>query len=69
MKAQKIRDLDPAELKHQLGEMGEQLFRLRFQMSTGQMDGLKKARALRKDRARMQTILRERAISGAGEKK
>jgi large subunit ribosomal protein L29 len=70
MKAQKIRDLDQAELKQQLGGMDEQLFRLRFQMSTGQMEGLKKSRALKKDRARMQTILRERAIAaGAGEKK
>ena len=65
MKAEKIRDLDEAELRQQLGEADEQIFRLRFQMSTGQLDGLKKARALRKDRARMQTILRERA----GEKK
>jgi large subunit ribosomal protein L29 len=72
MDAQKIRDLDDTELKHQLGEMDEQLFRLQFQMSTGQMDGLKKARAIRKDRARMKTVLSERAASGrplGGEKK
>jgi large subunit ribosomal protein L29 len=50
--------------------MDEQLFRLRFQMGTGQMEGLKKARALKKDRARVLTILRERAgpAAGAGEK-
>ena len=46
MKAQKVRDLDDNELKHQLGEMEEQLFRLKFQMSMGQMDGLKKVRAM-----------------------
>ena len=46
--------------EQQLREMDEQLFRLHFQMSMGQMDGLKKARAMRKDRARILTILRER---------
>lgn len=67
MKAQKVRDLDETELKNQLGAMDEQVFRLRFQMSIGQMDGLKKVRALRKDKARMLTILREREIA-AGKK-
>jgi large subunit ribosomal protein L29 len=63
MKAQKVRDLDEAELKNQLREMDEQLFRLKFQMSMGQMDGLKKVRAMRKDRARIFTILRERELA------
>jgi len=61
MKAQKVRDYDDNELAQQLREMDEQLFRLQFQMSTGQMEGLKKARAVRKARARIYTILRERA--------
>jgi large subunit ribosomal protein L29 len=63
MKAQKVRDLDDSELKNQLGAMAEQRFRLKFQMSMGQMEGLKKARAIRKDRARMLTILRERELA------
>jgi len=67
MKSQKVRDLDSAELQRQLSEMDEQTFRLHFQMSMGQMEGLKKARAMRKTRARMLTILREREL--AGEKK
>jgi large subunit ribosomal protein L29 len=67
MKGLKVRDLDENELKHQLQEMDEQLFRLQFQMSMGQMDGLKKVRVMRKDRARIHTILRERSL--AGEKK
>jgi large subunit ribosomal protein L29 len=67
MKAQKVRDLDEHELKQQLKEMDEQMFRLHFQMSMGQMDGLKKVRQMRKDRARVYTILREREL--AGEKK
>jgi large subunit ribosomal protein L29 len=65
MKSQKVRDLDDQELRRQLAEMEEQKFRLQFQMSTGQMDGLKKVRAMRKTRARMMTILREREIAGA----
>ena len=67
MKAQKVRDLDEQELKNQLKEMDEQMFRLHFQMSMGQMDGLKKVRQMKKDRARIYTILREREL--AGEKK
>ena len=67
MKAQKVRDLDEQELKQQLKEMDEQMFRLHFQMSMGQMDGLKKVRQMKKDRARILTIQRERAM--AGEKK
>ncbi len=65
MKAQKVRDLDDNELRQQLRDIDEQLFRLEFQMSMGQMEGLKKARSIRKDRARMNTILREREIAGA----
>jgi len=65
MKSQKVRDLDDQELRRQLAEMDEQKFRLGFQMSMGQMDGLKKIRAMRKTRARMLTILKEREIAGA----
>jgi large subunit ribosomal protein L29 len=65
MKSQKVRDLDENELRHQLHEMDEQLFRLYFQMSMGQMDGLKKVRAMKKDRARINTVLRERELAGA----
>ena len=60
MKAQEIRGLDDTDLRRKLTEMDEQLFRLQFQMSMGQMEGLKKVRAMKKDRARMNTILRER---------
>jgi len=67
MKAQKVRDLDENEIKQQLKEMDEQMFRLHFQMSMGQMEGLKKVRQMKKDRARIYTILREREL--AGEKK
>ena len=60
MKVDKVRGLDDEELHRQLAEMDEQLFRFRLQMSMGQMDGLKKARVMKKDRARIYTVLRER---------
>ncbi len=59
MKKQKVRDLDDREMKTQLRDTEEQLFRLRFQMSMGQMEGLKKLRGMKKNRARMLTILPE----------
>jgi large subunit ribosomal protein L29 len=65
MKSQKVRDLDQTELNRQLAEMDEQMFRLQFQMSMGQMDGLKKVRAMKKTKARILTTLREREIAGA----
>ena len=64
MKAQKVRDLDTSELQAQLHTIEEQLFRLTFQMSMGQMDGLKKVRAIKKDRARIYTVLRQRELAG-----
>jgi large subunit ribosomal protein L29 len=67
MKAQNIRDLDENEIKAKLKEMDEQMFRLHFQMSMGQMEGLKKVRQMKKERAQIYTILREREL--AGEKK
>jgi len=60
MRADKVREIDSNDLKRQLTESREQMFRLRFQMAMGQTDGLKKYRGLRRDRARMLTILRER---------
>jgi large subunit ribosomal protein L29 len=65
MKAGKVREIDEKELQQKLREMDEQMFRLEFQMSIGQMDGLKKVRAMKKDRARINTILRERELAGA----
>ena len=63
--ADKARGLDAAELTKQLREASEQMFRLRFQLSMGQADGLTKLRNLRKERARMLTIQRERELGKA----
>jgi len=63
MRAEKIRELDDSELLAEEREIREQLFRLRFQMGMGQMDGLKKYRALKKDLARVLTVRRERQLA------
>jgi large subunit ribosomal protein L29 len=63
MKAEKIREIDSKDLATRLKEADEQMFRLKFQMSMGQSEGLKKYRELKKDRARMRTVLGERARS------
>ena len=68
MKAAKLRELDENELRNQDRDIQEQLFRLRLQLNMGQSDGLKKYQALRKDRARILTLLRERELAAAGSK-
>ena len=65
MKPEKIRELSDDELKTQERDMAEQMFRLRFQLATGQSEGLNKLRSLRKDVARIKTIRRERELRGA----
>ena len=64
MKAEKIRNLTDEELSHQEREMNDQLFKLKFQLNMGQTESLKKMRGLRKDIARVKTIVRERAAGG-----
>ena len=59
-RVKKMRDLSVDELRHQDAEMTEQMFKLRFQMAMGQTESLKKMRELRKDRARLLTILKEK---------
>ena len=59
-RVRKLRDMSLDELQRQEGEMNEQTFKLRFQWALGQTESLKKLRELRKDRARLLTILKER---------
>ena len=69
MKVDKIRNLTEAELSHQERDLADQLFKLKFQMNMGQTESLKKIRGLRKDIARVKTILGERQRTAATEKK
>ena len=65
MNAEKLRELTPAELDVQLRETESQIWKLRFQGATGQTDGLGKIRGLRRELARMKTILREKELDNA----
>jgi large subunit ribosomal protein L29 len=69
MKVEKIRNLTDAELNHQERDLADQLFKLKFQLNMGQTESLKKLRGLRKDIARVKTILGERKRSGTTETK
>ena len=69
MKVDKIRNLTDVELNHQERELADQLFKLKFQLNMGQTESLKKIRGLRKDIARVKTIVGERERSAATEKK
>jgi large subunit ribosomal protein L29 len=66
MELAKIRSLSDDELLHQETTSAEQLFRLRFQVSMGQNDGVKKLRQLRKEIAQIKTVARERELSIRG---
>ena len=65
MKAFKIAELDDRELAHQIAEAEDRLFRFKFQIAMGQTDGVKRYRDLKKDRARMLTIRRQRELAPA----
>jgi large subunit ribosomal protein L29 len=62
MKKDKLAGIDPSEMEVKLKEIEEQTFRIRFQMSMGQTDGLRKLREMRKDKARLMTYLRAREL-------
>jgi large subunit ribosomal protein L29 len=63
MELEKIRNLSDDELVSQQAKSAEQLFRLRFQKSLGNNEGIKKLRGLKLDIARIQTITRERTLA------
>ena len=67
MELAKIRSLSDEELAHQETVSAEQLFRLRFQVSMGQNDGVKKLRQMRKEIAQIKTVARERELGIHGE--
>ena len=63
MKPDKVRNLTDDELRHQERELNDQLFKLKFQLNMGQTESLKKIRGLRKDIARIKTIMREQELA------
>jgi large subunit ribosomal protein L29 len=62
---EKYRDMNANELEIEQRELAEQIFRLRFQLSSGQAEGLKKLREAKKDLARVKTLLRESELRKA----
>ena len=60
-----MRELNDTELDHRLGEAKEELFNLRFQNATGQLDNSARIGDVRRDIARLNTLLREREIAAA----
>ena len=69
MELEKIRNLSDEELAHQEKTTSEQLFRLRFQVSLGQNDGVKKLRQMRKEIAQIKTVAKERQLGIRGASK
>jgi large subunit ribosomal protein L29 len=65
LKAKEIRDLSRDEMEQRLRETHEELFNLRFQNATGQLDNYKRLSELRRDVARIKTILRQQEITEA----
>ena len=66
MKAEDIREWDETEIRARMGELREEQFRLRFQSATMELENPRILRSIRKDIARLKTILRERELSEAG---
>jgi large subunit ribosomal protein L29 len=64
-RARELRELNEVELEHRLTEAKEELFNLRFQNATGQLDNTARLGQVRKDIARVETLLREREIAAA----
>jgi len=62
MKANEIRDLTTEELLQKVGELKQELFNLRFQLVTGQVDNPMRLREVRRSIARAKTVLREREL-------
>jgi large subunit ribosomal protein L29 len=62
---EKLRGLDTSELVARERELAEQVFRLRFQLTTGQAEAVTRLRSARRDVARVKTLLRERELRTA----
>ena len=64
MKANEVRKLSSKELEDEFKELKGELFKLRFQVATNQLDNPMRIKAVKKDIAKIKTIIRERQING-----
>ncbi len=62
MKAKELRDMTVEELKKKMDDTKDELFRLRFQLATGQLDNAMRIKEVRRNIARVKTVIREREI-------
>ncbi|GIO22958.1 50S ribosomal protein L29 [Oceanobacillus sp. J11TS1] len=62
MKAKEIRDLTTAEIEQNVKTLKEELFNLRFQLATGQLENTARIREVRKSIARLKTVVRQREL-------
>lgn len=62
MKASELRDMTDVELIKKLNDAKDELFRLRFQLATGQLDNLMRIKDVRRSIARVKTVIKEREI-------
>ncbi|HEX6593729.1 MAG TPA: 50S ribosomal protein L29 [Bacillota bacterium] len=63
MKANEIRELTTAEIEQKIETLKEELFNLRFQLATGQLENTARIRQVKKSIARMKTIIRQRELT------
>jgi len=63
VKGKEIRDMSANELQSRLDELKTELFNLRFQLATGQLDNPMQIKRVRKDIARVKTVIRERELN------
>jgi len=64
MKASEIREKTQPELQKELGDLKSELFKLRFQLATNQLENPMKLKDVKKSIARVQTIMRENELKG-----
>ena len=67
MKAAELRDKTPDQLKDELDNLKKESFNLRFQQASGSMENTARMRQVRRDAARVKTILNEKAAAAAGQ--
>ncbi|ERL98645.1 MAG: 50S ribosomal protein L29 [Paracoccaceae bacterium] len=65
MKAQDLRDKTPDQLREELASLKKEAFNLRFQQATGQLESTARMRTVKRDVARVNTILNEKAAAAA----
>ncbi|EMS71359.1 50S ribosomal protein L29 [Ruminiclostridium cellobioparum] len=65
MKASEIREKDIVELNKELGDLKSELFKLRFQLATNQLENPMKLKDVKKSIAKVKTVIREKELSGA----